>query len=250
LISRIQPENHLHGGTIYLLCPSEADHHGWLCEAETHLVQRGYTVKRCKMGDEIPHRQRVISLVDLNGPFFSKISEQDWMRFQQLILLNPQILWVTNSVELNCANPDFALVMGVSRTARQEQEIQFGTLQVDVFDTFSVEALLNVSDKFFMSIHQTGLVDTDYEFALRDGCIHIPRMKWSSLADRLLQVPDIDAPAKLCVGSYGALDSLSWGEDKLDTLGEYDVDVEIKFVGLNFRVSVRCATGGWYQLTV
>ncbi|KAJ5604827.1 hypothetical protein N7510_009981 [Penicillium lagena] len=235
LISRIPREDHLHDDTVYFLYPSETPRHSWLCKVEEYFIQSGHTVKRCTIGEEIPHKQRVISFLDLDGPFFSNISDQNWAKFQKLINTSAQVLWVTNSVELNCANPDFALVMGVSRTARQEQEMQFGTLQIDIFDRVAVEALLKVSAKFFRRTDQSGLLDADYEFALHDGCVYIPRMQWKSLADRLLHAPELEAPAKLEIGSYGSLDSLFWVQDEVDPPGVGEVEVEIKFVGLNFR---------------
>jgi hypothetical protein len=240
----VQSESRIHGGTIYLLCPSERDHNIWFYEIKKQLTQLAYEVEQCTLGDEIQHGQRVISLLDLQGPFFSNVSEQDWARFQQLVLLKPQIIWATKSVELNCANPDFALVLGVARTARQEQEIPFATLQVDNFDPSSAKAMVAASLKFFSSVHENRLIDVDYEFALCDGYIHIPRTRWSSLTDRLLHVPNNDSPISLCIGSYGSLHSLFWGESALDPLGEDDLDVEIQCVGLNFRVSYRCAPDG------
>ncbi|KAJ5415221.1 hypothetical protein N7465_003916 [Penicillium sp. CMV-2018d] len=235
LIARIPPENHLYGNTVYLLCPSEMHRYPWLIEVENHFIGNGHTVKRCTKGEAMPHGQRVISFLDLESPFFYDTSEEDWMLFQQLINSTPQILWVTNSVELKCANPNFSLVMGVSRTARQEQEIQFGTFQVDNFDNFAAEALLKVSTKFFRQGDRSGLDDVDYEFTLHDGCVYIPRMRWSSLSDRLLHSPGIDAPMKLDIASYGTLDSLSWREHELGSLEADEIEVEVKFVGLNFR---------------
>lgn len=237
LIARIPPENHLQGNTVYFLCPSEVHRYPWLIEVETHFIGNGHTVERCTKGEAIPHRQRVISFLDFESPFFYDTSEKDWMAFQDLMKSSPQILWVTHSVELKCANPNFSLVMGVSRTARQEQEIQFGTFQVDNFDSFAAAALLKVSTKFFRQGDRTGLDDVDYEFALRDGCVYIPRIRWSSLSDRLLYSPDIDAPIKLDIASYGTLDSLSWREHELGSPEADEIEVEVKFVGLNFRVS-------------
>ncbi|OJJ07905.1 hypothetical protein ASPVEDRAFT_89138 [Aspergillus versicolor CBS 583.65] len=234
-VSRVQSESRIHGGKIYLLCPSEGDYNIWFYEIKKQLTQLAYEVEKCTLEDDIPHGQRVISLLDLQGPFFSNISEQNWIRFQQLVLLKPQIMWVTKSVELNCDNPDFALVMGVSRTTRQEQEIPFATLQVDNFDAPSAKALIAVSLKVFGSVHKNRLIDVDYEFALCDGYIHIPRTRWSSLTDRLLHVPNNNSPIRLGIGSYGSLHSLFWGESELDPLGEDDLDVEIQCVGLNFR---------------
>lgn len=237
LIARIPPKSYLQGNTVYLLCPSEKHRYPWLIEVENSFIENGHTVKRCTKEEGIPHGQRVISFLDFESPFFHNTSEKDWVMFQQLMNSAPQILWVTNSVELKCADPNFSLVMGVSRTARQEQEIQFGTFQVDNFDSVATEALLKISMKFFRKGDLTGLDDVDYEFALHDGCVYIPRMRWSSLSDRLLYSPDIDAPMKLDIASYGTLDSLSWREHELGSPEADEIEVEVKFVGVNFRVS-------------
>jgi hypothetical protein len=242
LIARISSEDHPQDSTIYLLGSTEVDPNSWQHEVEEILIRSGFTVKRCVIEDDIPYKQQVVSLLDLEGPFFVNISEQNWSAFQKLIKSSPRILWVTNSVELSCANPDFSLVMGISRTARQEQEVQFGTLQVDSFDTAAAESLLKVAGKFFKQPSESGLIDADYEFALHDGCIYIPRMQWSSLTDRLLLAPGLDAPVKLDIVSYGAIDSLCWKEAEIDSPGPNEVEVDIKFVGLNFRVRVYIHT--------
>ncbi|KAJ5578021.1 uncharacterized protein N7459_006985 [Penicillium hispanicum] len=235
LISRLPLEDHLQDSTVYLLCPDNGTDHPWLRQVEHHFVQNGLTVQRVSKGEEISPKQRVISFLDLERPFFSNISQRDWESFQQLINSFPQILWVTNSVELHSANPDFSIVMGVSRTARQEQEIQFGTLQVDRFDTFAVDALLRVSRKFFSPADQSGLMDADYEFALHDGTIYIPRMQWSSLTDKFLCDPELET-AKLDIDTYGSLESMHWAEDHPpESPGENEVEVDVKFVGVNFR---------------
>lgn len=236
LISRLPLDDHLQDSTVYLLCPDNATNYPWIYQVERHFLHSGLTVQRLAKGEEISPKQRVISFLDLESPFFSNISQQDWQLFQRLINSFPQILWVTNSVELSSANPDFSIVMGVSRTARQEQEIQFGTIQVDRFDTFAVESLLRISRKFFRPADQSGLMDADYEFALHHGTIHIPRMQWSSLADRFLCDPELEA-TKLDIDTYGSLDSMHWAEDHSPgSPGENEVEVDVKFVAVNFRV--------------
>jgi hypothetical protein len=192
------------------------------------------------MSDEIQPKQHIISLLDLEGPFFSQISEHNWKLFQKLIRNFHQIFWVTKLVEFDCENPDFSLVMGVSRTVRQEQEIAFGTFQVDSFDSVAAEALLKISRKFFKATDQVGLVDMDYEFSLHHNCIHIPRVQWSYLADRFLHEADIKSPKKLDIESYGTLDTIHWAEHISTQLpSEDEIEVDVKFVGLNFRVGSK-----------
>lgn len=135
IISRVPPKYHAQNGLIYLLCANQRGQSLWIEETQQHLVRKGHTVQRFTIGESIPQKQRVISLIDLDGPFFHNISETNWKWFQELLNTAPQILWLTKSVELSCRDPDFSIVMGVSRTARQEQELHFGTFQVDNFDS-------------------------------------------------------------------------------------------------------------------
>lgn len=179
----------------------------------------------------------MISLIDLGGPFFHKIGESNWQWLQGLLNTAPQILWLTKSVELSCRDPDFSIVMGVSRTARQEQELHFGTFQVDNFDSVAIEALLKICHKFFNLAEPNGLTDADYEFSLHEGVIHIPRMQWTSMSHQLTLSPTAEqSSAKLTIDSYGLIDSLYWTDYESPSLGHDEVEVDIKFVGLNFRV--------------
>ena len=247
IISRIPSEEFVKGSIIYLLCPSQRPSNSWIEEVQGILIQSGYIVKRFVIGEPIPRKQYVISLLDLGGPFFHNISKTNWESFQAFLSTSPQILWLTKSVELSCSDPNFSIVMGVSRTARQEQELRFGTLQVDIFDAVAVEGLLKVCEKFFKSTEQSGLTDVDYEFALRDGLIYIPRMQWTSIEDKTLGSSSTDSSyAKLTMNSYGTIDSIFWGEDEPNSLGEDEVEVDVKFVGLNFRVrwqNAPCPSG-------
>lgn len=237
LISSVPLQDRLHDSTVYLLCHDGMSSHAWIEQVEDYFLQNGLTTQRLLTSDHIQPKQRIISLLDLDSPFFSHISEKNWKALQQLIENFHQIIWVTKLVEFNCENPDFSLVMGVSRTARQEQEVAFGTFQVDNFDSVAAEALLKISRKFFKGTEQSGLVDMDFEFALHQNSIYIPRVQWSSLADRLLQEADITSPIKLEIESYGTLASMHWAEHISTQLpSENEIEVDVKFVGLNFRV--------------
>ena len=237
LISSVPLQDHLHDSTVYLLCHDKMSSHAWIEQVEDHFFQHGIRTQRLLTSDQIQPKQHIISLLDLDSPFFSHISEKNWKALQQLIENFHQILWVTELVEFDCENPDFSLVMGVSRTARQEQEVAFGTFQVDNFDSVTAEALLKISRRFFKAKDRSGLVDMDYEFALHHGTIYIPRVQWSSLADKLLQDADIKSPIKLEIESYGTLDSMHWAEDISTQLpSENEIEVDVQFVGLNFRV--------------
>ncbi|KAF4208764.1 hypothetical protein CNMCM8927_008713 [Aspergillus lentulus] len=225
-----------HNELIYLLCSSLVHNNAWICNVEAQFERMGYQTQRCTLGADFTNKQRVVSLLDVQKPFFKNISETSWKSFQSLVAAAPRILWVTPSVELTCQNPDFAIALGVSRTARQEQDLHFGTLQIDEFHASAAAALVKVTEKFFSQLDcQTGVPDPEYEFALQGGQVYIPRFQWSRLQDRLYQEPLPSASVKIDIKAYGLIESLCWCEDEPQPLGPDDVEVDIKYVGLNFR---------------
>ncbi|KAJ5279937.1 hypothetical protein N7478_005309 [Penicillium angulare] len=236
MISRTPPECSKGQGLIYLLGPNQETCSPWIAIFEEDLMHNGYTIKRLTIGDSIPPDQYVISLLDIDRPFFHQISQDDWEWFQNFTKSSPQILWITKSVELKCHDPNYSIVMGVSRTARQEQELHFGTIQLDTFDESIIGSLTKICQGFFKPMLGNALTDADFEFALRDGVIYIPRIQWRGTNDRPLR-PTQSEPSsiKLDVTSYGLIDSISWCENDSRTLKDYDVEIDIKYVGLNFR---------------
>ncbi|PKX89491.1 type I polyketide synthase [Aspergillus novofumigatus IBT 16806] len=209
---------------ICLLCPSLVHNNAWICNAETQFERMGYQTQRCTLDADFTNKQRIVSLLDVQKPFFKDISEMSWKSFQSLVAAASRILWVMPSVELTCQNPDFAIAMGVSRTARQEQGLHFGTLQIDEFHASAAAALVKVTEKFFSQLDcQTG------------GQVYIPRFQWTRLKNRLHQEPLPNASVKLDIKAYGLMESLGWCEDEPQPLGPDDVEVDIKYVGLNFR---------------
>jgi hypothetical protein len=226
-----------HTELIYLLCPSLVHNNAWICNVEAQFERMGYQTQRCTLGADLTNKQRIVSLLDVEKPFFKDISETNWKSFQSLVAASPRILWVMPSVELTCQNPDFAIAMGVSRTARQEQELHFGTVQIEEFHASAAAALVKVTEKFFSQLDcQTGLRDPDYEFALQGGQVYIPRFRWTQLEDRVRREPLPNASVKIDIKAYGSIQSLCWCEDEPQPLGPDDVEVDIKYVGLNFRV--------------
>ncbi|KAF7158736.1 hypothetical protein CNMCM5623_003900 [Aspergillus felis] len=236
LTARLPYPTEGHKELIYLLCPSLVHNNAWICNVEAQFERMGYQTQRCTLGAEFTNTQRIVSLLDIQKPFFKDISETSWKAFQTLVTAAPRILWVMPSVELICQNPDFAIALGVSRTARQEQELHFGTLQIDEFHASAAAALVKVTAKFFSQLDcQTGLRDPEYEFVLQRGQVYIPRFQWTRLKDRLRQDPLANASVKIDIEACGLMESLCWSEDEPQPLGPDDVDVDIKYVGLNFR---------------
>ncbi|KAF7586509.1 hypothetical protein BBP40_008777 [Aspergillus hancockii] len=184
--------------------------------------------------------QNIKTLLVSDGRLFvqdvsSSLDEKRFAAFKGFVSSSPRILWVTQSLQVGCDDPRYGLVLGVSRTIRQELGHYFGTFEIDCFDNNAIISLVKVYEKFARQYERKDSADLDYEFALHDGTIYIGRFRWSSLTDKLLKIPDPGSPAKLSIRSYGSLDSLYWTPDRISILGPDDLEVDIKYVGLNFR---------------
>jgi hypothetical protein len=113
--------------------------------------------------------------------------------------------------------------------------MDFDTIEVEGLDQTSEGAVVKIYRKFQQQRFQKDET-VDHEYAVQNGVIHIPRYHWSSLSENLLEDPSPAGPKTLSVEQPGILDSLKWIENELPSLEKGDVEIDVKFVGLNFRV--------------
>jgi hypothetical protein len=81
----------------------------------------------------------------------------------------------------------------------------------------------------------------DYEFAISNGKILVPRLHWETLSDAFKQhKEDVGIPTRkqINVKTPGLLHTMYWTEDKIKSPAEGEVLVQAKAAGLNFRVRV------------
>ncbi|KAI2926550.1 hypothetical protein CBS147321_7160 [Aspergillus niger] len=167
-----------------------------------------YTVTRMSMIDE---------------PLKEQLNGHTHLKFQQLDITQDPLLQ-------GFQEGAFDLVI-----ASREEALHFGTLQIDQFNETAIRPTLRVCKKFFEATDGQDTVDIDYEFALHDGIVYIPRFHWEPLSDHLLREPDPTVPIKLDVGTYGSMNSLGWVEHESGLPGPHEVLVDVSYVGLNFR---------------
>lgn len=208
----------------------------WAQNVEQQFFQEGYVINWCSLEQTPPANQDVISLLDLEGPFFDSISGEKLSGFQCYLSNSKSTgtLWVTKRAQVECEDPRYGLVLGMARTIRSELSLDFATFEVDRFDLGSWEALVKLYEKFRRR-RKEGDLNPDYEYALYNGIVHTSRYHWVSAADQLCTVPEVGAPKRLEIGKYGLLDSLSWGQIEMGEPVRDQVEVSIRCVGLNFK---------------
>jgi hypothetical protein len=88
------------------------------------------------------------------------------------------------------------------------------------------------------------LLDPDREFALEHGRLHVSRAHWISARQELSTARPAGCDSKfLDIGSYGLLNTLTWSESEHCEMQNHDVEIDMKYIGLNFRVRYRLEWG-------
>ena len=204
------------------------------------LERHGFIVDLVSLADD--PKQDVISILDLErgDSFMAGITPEDYTLLKRFVArLHPSgILWLTKACQIRCAEPQYAQILGLARTLRNELAIDFATLELDnPGGTPALDAICEVYQKF-QNRAKDGDVDVDYEYALASGSVHIPRFHWISVADRLAISPSKgETPKRLEIGKKGSLKSLQWVDrpPHPEVMGN-GVSVEVRAVGMNFKV--------------
>jgi SAM-dependent methyltransferase len=211
----------------------------WARSVEHRLANTGFTITRFALGQQPPPGTDVISMIDLEGPFFDNISADRFSQFQRLVaqVAPSRIFWITESSQMSCNDPRFGLVLGVARTIRHEVMPDFVTLELDRFDDTAMTSVIRVLEHL-NERQEHPLLDPDYEFALDEGTVHVSRAHWSAARQQLSAARPANHDGKaLDIGSYGLLSSLAWSEQAPRPLRDDEIEVDMRYVGLNFRVS-------------
>ncbi|KAF9884738.1 hypothetical protein FE257_001300 [Aspergillus nanangensis] len=236
MISRVSHTQPKERGEVYLLYRFNISEWGRDLAREMSLA--GYDVRWHPMDQPPPSGRNFISLVDLEGPFFHNMSERDFLAFQACITAmdNVRILWVTHPIQAACPDPRYGLGLGMVRNIRCEITPYVATMELHTIDQSTLGPVMQVFEKLvFFNVENRK--PPEYEFAFKDGTIQVPRFHWSSIDEMTRASTGIQGPRRLDIDTYAMLDSLVWTCSGLDdqALGDEEVEVEIKYVGINFR---------------
>jgi len=194
----------------------------------------------------LPAGQDVVSVVDLNpaGPMFHDLAETQLARFQELVRQvrdgSCGVLWVTGASQVGCADPRFAPVLGVARVVRTETGIDFATLELDSLgDVEAVPAVLAEFQTRLSVSEET--ITPNVEWASVNGQVLISRYQFvdvlGGIAERTGTEEESEAKTTLKLEQHrpGLVNTLFWEKRAEAALGEHDVRVNVRAVGLNFK---------------
>ena len=222
-------------GEVSILCTKPE---GYAKELQEILERNGFTVSLDTLEKEPSPEGDTISLLDLEEPFFYSMSPKDFASFQgYLSKLNARkgMLWVTGHAQIGCKDPRYATTIGASRNVRSELSLDWATLEVNA-EHCDAESIALVFEKFRHRLKDQEF-DPDWEYALVDGTVMIPRYRSIDITKDTR--PSVqNGGRKLNIGRMGQLQTLQWVEEEGRSLGDDEVEIEPRAVGLNFKVGL------------
>ncbi|EHA26223.1 hypothetical protein ASPNIDRAFT_171221, partial [Aspergillus niger ATCC 1015] len=211
----------------------------WASEVASRFRQGGHVVNWTTLHDTLPKDQWIISLLDLDGPYLNNLSEERYLALQSFLMTadNSHIIWVTNTSQMACADPRYGLIFGLTRTLRHETATGISLFETDSYTQPAAGALFHVFNKLQRTRQCPDARPADSEFSFFEGVIHVGRCHWMH-TKQITPRPETPCPRKLDVSSVGLIDTAHWvpvdgHQGELET-GQVEVDVH--YVGLNFRV--------------
>ena len=187
----------------------------------------------------------VIILASLDDDLFFNDGSDTAAHFeavQKLLTGNStNMVWVTIGGALEAKCPQQAIVLGLARVARSENE----KLRLVTLDFSKDSNTSRVPSRALQVLDRTL---TDDEFAYRDGILMIPKVEpddsrnaklpFNARGEAKLEHFQQSRPLALKIGKVGLLDSLAFGDDEeiLDeALAHDEVEIEVKASAINFR---------------
>jgi hypothetical protein len=231
-------EDHTSSGSVSLLSELPQGKIATLvCKA---LERTGLDVELVSLND-VPQYD-VLSILDLDqdGSFTNELQPERFAQFQGFMdhLSGRGLLWLTKSCQMSCREPQYARIIGLARTLRNEQALDFATLELDeVCSGTTMDAICNVFGAFRRR-DTSSKRSFDFEHAISGGVVYVPRFHWMHVGQSLTVEPSTEMPSKrLEMEKQGSLKSLRWVEQPTAAppTGN-EVLVQVRAVGINFKV--------------
>lgn len=214
--------------------------HSFALDLASQLEREGYSICWRKLTDQVDLVETadwdIISTIDLEGPYLDEVSEKAYnILISYISSMRSGILWLTRSSQMECDDPRYGLITGFARCIRTELSLDFATMELQVLDSKSVSSVAAVFQKF-RERSSSANFDPEAEYVLHSDVIHVARYRPVSVVNELEEVLRDDEPKHLKIGQFGQLSSLAWAQKKSTKVKPGEVEVEIHYVGLNFRV--------------
>lgn len=209
---------------------------------------------------ETESMEQFVVLVDhVSESFLLNLDDRKLEFLKSMFAQAKGILWITFGGYRNGKSAGAGAVSGLLRTLRSENDgMRYVTCDVDSGDFSKPETTRAISKVFVASFSESGVNPSvrDFEYAVRDGRISIPRIVEDKIANKAIMAQASNAELEeqplwqegscLCLdmGHIGLLDTFHFihSEKTSAELPHDEVEIEVKTVGLNFH-DLMVATG-------
>lgn len=223
---------------------------------EDLAIEKGIDVVHHSVHDSksLQEGARIIVLADLVASFLMELDTDSLDSLRTLFRKAASLVWVTAGGLVNGAKPKDAVIGGLMRAIITEMpHVKIAPIDLDVgHDQISrdiAELVLSKEAELQNAGRQPEAHDSEY--ALKDGVLHVSRLipdhalnkrfleqEGSVKATELVRLEEAK-PLAIGFGQAGLLSSLYFKEDRVfeNPLSDDDVEIEVKAVGLNVKVS-------------
>ncbi|KAJ2995866.1 hypothetical protein NUW58_g1155 [Xylaria curta] len=207
----------------------------------SRLEEAGFSVTWVTVNDTLPKDQNVISVLEVNRPFFSTLDEEKLENLKSwLAQLNDSaagIFWVIPSLQSEKPDPTFAPIVGFSRTIRGELGVDIATCEVSDFtsdiELASIVKTVRVFHDRYTENTENSL-DPDFEYAISGDVIRVMRI-FPYVAEESSVTPVTSQEVYFGMKEVGRLDSLCWFPYQATPPKDDEIQVEVHASGVNLR---------------
>ncbi|KAJ5532159.1 fatty acid synthase S-acetyltransferase [Penicillium frequentans] len=202
---------------------------------ERAFLQSGFIVDWFTLGQSDTSHEHVVSLLDVETPFFEDINEANFVAFRTFMTTSTpkSMVWITRSIQMQSRNPQWSLALGMMRTLRLELSIPCATFGMISVDEGTLRSLVKVQRN--IQATPTNALEPDYEYSAKGERVFTSRYYPTQISTILEKANKQRESKMLTIATCGLLDTLQWVQCETQSPGASDLVIDIKYVGLNFK---------------
>ncbi|KAK2831972.1 Type I Iterative PKS, partial [Arthroderma sp. PD_2] len=209
------------------------------------LKEQDYKVSRITLDDTPAPGIDILSLLDVESPFFHDIQESDFNRFKMFAerIVDAGLLWITHLSPLQAKDPRYAQVLGLARVMRNETGLHFavGLSGDETTPGWYEDGKIVDVLRHFQQRSDDGRFAPEMEYAIHENSVKVCRFHPLTLTDLLLSSHDGDC-ITLEASRVGRQVDLQWTSQKTSQLVNDQVEVSVHAASLTSK-DVQIATG-------
>lgn len=206
------------------------------------------------LDSHIPHKSRIICLVDLEGTRLSHPGQDEIDAIKKIFYTASSLIWISAGGLIQASDPEAAIMVGLIRVISTETPSS-RVISIDLepaFDQASVNVARSIVEKEMLIQQSPHNLVEESEYVFSDGCLQVSRLvpdKQLNRRFRLQQgmetVTEVlpvhsQGPLGATFGHPGLLSSLYFKSDPkyLEPLKNDWIEIKTSAMGLNMKVSV------------